>query len=106
LWFTSDNTILAAIVSGLFLEVGLALLTKIKGKSGPDAWKREIGWYALIGAPLAYIYLNLISSGVIGNNPLTWLFGGVFAGVAWFLGDLINQYLLYRQTGLRRINNP
>jgi serine/threonine protein kinase, bacterial len=106
LWFTNENTILATLVSGLFLEVWLALLPHIKGKTGPDAWKREMGWYALMGAPFAFIYLSLISSGVIGNNPLTWLFGGVFAGAAWFLGDLINQYLLYRQTGHRRVTTP
>jgi tRNA A-37 threonylcarbamoyl transferase component Bud32 len=106
IWFTTENTILATIASGVFLEVWLALLPSIKGKSGPDAWKREISWYALMGAPLAFIYLSSISSGVIGNNPLTWLFGGVFAGAAWFLGDLINQYLLYRQTGYRRFTTP
>jgi serine/threonine protein kinase len=102
-WFTAESLISSLLVSGLFMEVWLFFLARIKGKSGPEAWKREMAWYAGMGAPVVLAFFYIAGGGSIGMNPLSWLFGCGFSAFGWFLGDLVNQYVLYRQIGYRRI---
>jgi hypothetical protein len=35
-------------------------------------------------------------------RPAMWLGAAVMGALGWFLGDLAQQYLLLRQTGLKR----
>jgi len=101
--FSLEATALAILASGIFLEGWLFFLPKIKGQGGQDAWRRELAWYASMGAPAVLLFYYLLARGLIGMNPLAWIFGAGFSGLGWFLGDLVNQWLLYRQTGSRRV---
>ena len=94
------NLLLAAFISGLFMEVWAAFTTRIKGSRGEDAWMLEMGWMigmAMIGTVL---FLGIATQWVIGLDPLQWLLSAVFGGIGWFLGDLARQSILYRRTGI------
>lgn len=102
MWFTIEATLLAVLASGALMEFWLLLLPKIKGPGGQEAWKREVAWYGMMGIPAMFVFYLLLGGGAVGMNPLGWLIGGGLCAAGWFLGDLIYQGLLYRQTGVRQ----
>jgi len=90
------------IISGLAIEAGLYCLPKVRGKAGDEAWKREVAWFALLGIAAA-ISFYVFSEGVAYSmRPGMWLGAAVLGALGWFLGDLVQQWLFLRQTGMRR----
>jgi serine/threonine-protein kinase len=99
--YTWQEFALAIAVSGVFMEVWAALLPFIKGNAGNDAWKRELVWLMIMEIIGIALFLGLLTKWESGLTPLQWGLSALFAGIGWFMGDLIRQYLLYRKTGLR-----
>jgi serine/threonine protein kinase len=97
-----SNLLIAILVSGLFIELWTLFLRLIKRKRSGESWGLELGWLAVMG-PLVIVIFYLTVS--MGNYPLSWLtiaLAPLMSGLGWFLGDLINQYITFRQTGLKR----
>ncbi|MEA3439858.1 MAG: hypothetical protein U9R58_06215, partial [Chloroflexota bacterium] len=72
-----------------------------KGNAGNDAWIRELVWLMIMEIIGIALFLGLLTKWESGLTPLQWGLSALFAGIGWFMGDLIRQYLLYRKTGLR-----
>jgi hypothetical protein len=96
------DLLLAALLSGVFMEVWVAFLPKVKGDRGDDTWLREVGWMAGMALIGTFLFFGLATQWVTGFDPLQWFLSAVFGAVGWFLGDLVQQFLLYKQTGLKR----
>jgi serine/threonine protein kinase len=93
---------LAAFLSGAFMELWVAFLPRIKGDEGEDAWLREAGWLgamALIGTTL---FIGLSTQWATGLHPEQWFLSFIFGVAGWFVGDLLQQTMLYKRTGLKR----
>ena len=100
--FQWTDLLLAALLSGVFMEVWVAFLPKLKGDRGSDAWLLEVIWIAAMAMIGTVIFFGLATQWITGFDPLQWFLGAVFGAVGWFLGDLVQQFLLYKQTGLKR----
>jgi hypothetical protein len=97
------NLVLGAIVSGVFMEIWVAFLPRIKGEGGGDAWLREAGWMAAMAAIGTSLFMGMTTSwAVTGLKPMQLFFSLLLGMLGWFLGDLFNQYQFFRQTGLWR----
>ena len=91
---------LGTILSGGFIEIWLMMLDWVKGLTGWEEWKTELTWYcgmAVIATGLQYE----LSFG-FGINFWLWMGASFVAAIGWFFGDLLRQYLNFRQTGFRR----
>ena len=96
------NLFLAVLLSSIFMELWVAFLPRIKGRLGVEGWRRELVWLAAMEVLGMIIFFVTISTFIFGLNPIGWFFSGMFGAIGWFLGDLLNQYLTFRQTGFRR----
>ncbi len=94
--------VVGSIISGLAIEAGLYCLPKVRGKAGGEAWKREIAWFALLGVAAAISFYMFEESAAYSMRPGMWIGAAVLGALAWFLGDLVQQWLFLRQTGMRR----
>jgi serine/threonine protein kinase len=93
---------LAAFLSGALMEIWVAFLPRIKGDEAEDAWLREAGWLgamALIGTTL---FIGLSTEWATGLHPEQWFLSFAFGVAGWFAGDLLQQTMLYKRTGLKR----
>jgi serine/threonine protein kinase len=94
---------LGAILSGIFMEVWVTFLPRIKGPgSSSETWPRELVWLigmAVIGTSL---FLGFTTGWKEGLRPVQWVICAILGALGWFLGDMFQQYLLYKQTGFRR----
>jgi hypothetical protein len=93
---------LGVMISGLFMEIWLIFLPRIKGTGGRETWQRELIWLigmAVIGTSL---FLGFTTGWDEGLRPIQWVVCAILGAVGWFLGDLLQQYLLYKQTGFHR----
>jgi len=100
----SWNTLfLGVVISGMFMELWLIFLPRIKGSGGgSETWQRELIWLigmAVIGISL---FLGFTTGWQEGLKPIQWVVCAILGAAGWFLGDLLQQYLLYKQTGFRR----
>jgi serine/threonine protein kinase len=99
----SWNTLfLGVVISGMFMELWLIFLPRIKGAGGKETWQRELIWLigmAVIGISL---FLGFTTGWQEGLKPIQWVVCAILGAAGWFLGDLLQQYLLYKQTGFRR----
>jgi hypothetical protein len=100
--FAWINLILAALLSGAFMEVWVAILPRLKGSRGDEAWLLEAGWLAAMAVIGTMLFFGLVSNWTTGLHPMQWFLSAVFGVIGWFLGDLLQQLILYRRTGLRR----
>jgi len=100
--FAWTNLLLAALLSGAFMEIWVAFLPRLKGTRGDDAWLQEAGWLAAMAVIGTTLFFGLVSNWTTGFHPMQWFLSAVFGVVGWFLGDLLKQLMLYRRTGLRR----
>lgn len=94
--------LLGATVSGLAIELGLHFLPQIRGKARDEAWKREIAWFALLAVVAAVSFFALLEDPAHSMRSAMWLGAAVLGALGWFLGDLVQQWLYLRQTGIRR----
>jgi serine/threonine-protein kinase len=94
--------VIGVIISGLVLEVGLYCLPKVRGKAGDEAWKREIAWFALLGVAAAISFYVFSGDTAFSMRLGMWIGAAVLGALGWFLGDLVQQWLFLRQTGMRR----
>ena len=85
------------------MELWVAFLPKVKGSQGSEAWVRELSWMAVMAVVGTILFLGLVTDWVTGLNPWQWLVSAGLGAAGWFLGDLLQQYLLQRQTGLPRM---
>jgi serine/threonine-protein kinase len=92
---------LAVLISGIFMEIWVAFMPRIKGALGAEAWKREALWLALMAGIGSTLFNYTISSGSIGVDPLRFLAGAILGVVGWFLGDLLQQFMLQRPSGFK-----
>ena len=94
---------LGTLLSGIFVEVWVSFLPRVKGDRGDDAWIREAAWLAGMATLGTIIFFGLVTNWVTGLYPAQWIMSAVLGVIGWFLGDILKQYLLYRKTGLRRM---
>lgn len=99
--YTWGEYALAVLVSGAVMEIWAAFLPYVKGKTGKEAWIRELVWLSIMEIIGMILFLGLLRGWETALNPMMWGFSALFGGIGWFLGDLIQQYVLYRKTGLR-----
>lgn len=112
-WTRSGDTppsylpfLLATAISGGVVEAGMYYLPRIKGRLGDDAWKREIGWFALVTVATALAFYIVRDSVFFAMRPGMWLGAAILGALGWFLGDLVQQWVYLRNTGVRRLNRP
>jgi tRNA A-37 threonylcarbamoyl transferase component Bud32 len=98
--------VMGTTISGLALETGLNYLPEIRGKARDEAWKREIGWFALLAAVAAILFYAPSENAMFSVRPGMWVGAAVLGVSGWFLGDLVQQWLFLRQTGMRRVTPP
>ena len=100
--YTWGALITGALVSGAVMELWVFFLPKVK-ENLPDssAWKVEIAWMAVMAAMGAALFFVITTRGASGIDLFQWVAAALFGAIGWFLGDLLQQYLLYRRTGLR-----
>ena len=95
--------LLAGVLSGLIMEAWVFFLPKLKGERGTEAWLRELIWLALMAVIGTITFFVTVSTFRLGLSPLSWFFAAVFGAAGWFIGDLFNQYITFRQTGFKRV---
>ncbi|MBL7198550.1 MAG: protein kinase [Anaerolineae bacterium] len=94
--------LVAAVGSGLVIEGFLRLLPRVRGRQHEERWRRELAWLVTM-ATVSALIVNSILWGIRWVlSPLMWISGALLGALGWFLGDLLHQYMLYRQTGFRR----
>lgn len=96
----------ATVFSGGAIELAMAYLPRIKGKLGADAWKREIGWYALTTVAAAMTFYSVMGGIFFALQPGMWVGSAMLGASGWFLGDLVQQWLYLRKTGIPRPGRP
>jgi hypothetical protein len=101
--YTGPDLFWGLVVSGLAMEVWVTFLNRIKGRNLDEAWKREIGWLAAMATLGTIILFGLLFDGLYFRNILQWIMAGLLGAAGWFLGDLIQQTILYRRTGFRQL---
>lgn len=97
----AGNLILGAVLSGVFIEVWLSFMNKIKSSAPGDPWLREMGWMALMEVVATALLYGIAFETSRLLDVLLWLGAAAVACVGWFVGDLVRQYLKQRLTGQR-----
>ena len=100
--YTWEEYALAVLTSGAVMEIWAAFLPYVKGQAGNETWVRELIWLAIMEIIGMILFFGLLRGWETALTPLMWGFSALFAGIGWFVGDLIQQYFLYRKTGIRR----
>ena len=96
------NLLIAAAISGLFVELWTLLLRLIKRKRSGESWGLELVWLAILGPLVIAIFYPIVSAGRYHLDWMPFALAPLMSALGWFLGDLINQYITYRQTGIKR----
>lgn len=102
LWdfYGPTSLILGALISGAVMEGWVAFLPRIKDRPGGTAWQRELVWLCLMEVVGTALFFAIVTRLLYGLNPSMWFMAALFGAAGWFLGDMLRQYLIYRQTGL------
>jgi serine/threonine-protein kinase len=93
--------IIGVLLSAAFIEIWLGFLGKIRGEKGQEAWGRELAWYCAMAIIATGLLYEFAFRG--GLNIWLWLGAAVMAGIGWFLGDMVKEYLKMRQTGFKKL---
>jgi serine/threonine-protein kinase len=96
----------ATLFSGGVIELMMAYLPRIKGHTNADAWKRELGWYAVAALATAIIFYLVQGNVFLALRLSMWVGAALLGATGWFLGDLVQQWLYLRKTGIKRIKLP
>jgi serine/threonine protein kinase len=86
--------LLGAVLSAALIEILLRNMDRIRGSQGEEAWRRELAWLCGMSV-VATALLYEVTFGR-GSNLWLWLGAAVMAGVGWFVGDMIKEYLKVR----------
>ncbi len=98
--------LVATLLSAAAVEGMMWATPKVVGRRGPDAWQREIGWFALSAMVTAVVFYAILA-GPSTVLRFGLLIGALFVGaLGWFLGDLVNQAVQLRKGGMRRTLRP
>jgi hypothetical protein len=92
--------LLAAVISGLFIELWLAPLARWVPKAQSEKWWIELIWLmamASIATPLSHA----IAYGVGYFSITVWFTSALMGAVGWFAGDTIQQFVRMRKTGIK-----
>ena len=103
-WWTTQlaSMALGAILSGLAIEGLVRLLPRVRGKNRQEAWQRELAWLTGM-ALMAILVYTVVAWGVQWvQSPALWIVAALAGALGWFLGDLVQQYLFLKQTGIKR----
>ncbi len=92
---------LAAVISGAVMEAWVAFLPRLKRGQAAESWRKELIWLSLMEAIGAPLFLIVVSRGIIEPNLMMLLVALILGAAGWFLGDLTQQYLLYKRAGSR-----
>jgi len=82
------------------MEGWVALLPRFRDRPGGTAWQRELVWLCLMEVVGTALFFAIVTRLLYGLNPLMWFMAATFGAAGWFLGDMLRQVLIYRQTGL------
>jgi hypothetical protein len=93
---------LAALLSGGIMEIWVAFLPKIKGDRGDEFWRGEALWLMVMAVIGSVIFLEIVTQGITGLEPVQLITSAVLGVIGWFWGDFLRQFLYYRKTGIRR----
>lgn len=97
------NVLIAgALVSGLVVEGYVWLLSRLTDTNRFEDWKKEAVCLAFMGALGAVLASGIAASPDYFLKVGVWIGGLILGAVGWFLGDMAQQYLYLKQTGLRR----
>jgi serine/threonine protein kinase len=102
--YSLGGMILGVLIGGAFMEVWVSFLPKVKGGQDSEGWGREAGWLAIMEVISTIIFYGLTTRWISGLNPIQWIMSAFLGIAGWFMGDFLQQYMLYKQTGLRRLN--
>jgi hypothetical protein len=98
--YTWPNLLLGALASGALMEGWAAVLPRLKRGVSSDAWQREALWLAAMAVIGALLFYWVVSSGSIGVSVFPVVAAAIFGAVGWFLGDLLQQYMVQRSGGM------
>jgi serine/threonine protein kinase len=108
IYLTTDNgysfgyLLLGTLVSGLFIELWAFILRLIKRRISGESWGLELCWLALMAPPVIVIFYVTVSGGDYALGPFPICLAPVMGVIGWFIGDMLNQYITFRQTGYKR----
>lgn len=91
--------VLSALLSGIALEIGIYYLPQ--NSTDQDTWQREMGLFAGLGVIAAfsfYLAMGTLAEGFgwFIINPLVWSMAAILGVIAWFVGDLVQEWLKAR----------
>jgi serine/threonine-protein kinase len=92
----------ASILTGLMIEGAVRLLPHVRGKNREEAWQRELAWLAATALVVGILFMGVFWNIQFALNPVMLVAAVILGALGWFLGDLVQQYLFLRQTGLKR----
>ncbi|GEM_PF-1585120 len=95
-------TLLTALMSAVLIEIFTRRLPKVRGKYQDEAWQRELAWLCLMAISVSALMIGMVWNWDFGLNPLLWISAALLGALGWFIGDSIQQWLLFKQTGIKR----
>lgn len=101
--YSWGGLILGALMSGVLMEIWVAFLPRVKGNLGQEGWVRELVWLVIMAMVGTALFLGITTGWSTGMHLEQWVVSAVLGAAGWFLGDMLQQFLLYRKTGLRRL---
>jgi len=93
---------LGALISGLFMEVWLIFIPKIKGDRGIESWKREALWLSGMEVIGTAIFFEIVTQGYTGILLVQLITSAVLGVAGWFFGDFLREFVYFRKTGIKR----
>jgi len=97
-----EGMLVAALLAGALIEGFTRLLPKVRGKNLDEAWQRELAWLCLMAVIVAMVMVGIPWGLDFALNPILWICAALLGALGWFIGDSIQQWLLFKQTGIKR----
>jgi hypothetical protein len=94
--------LLSALVSGLVIEGFIRLVERIQGRNRSEAWQRELAWLCLMSVVATVLRVAIFWGLRWLASPVRWISAAVLGAVGWFVGDLVQQFMYLKQTGMKR----
>jgi serine/threonine-protein kinase len=99
---TMPLALAAAILTGALIEGFVWLLPKVSGKNREEMWQRELAWLMLMTLVISVLVQSIVWGWQSVSVVWFLIFAALVGALGWFLGDLVQQFVFLRQTGLRR----